>query len=234
MRRVDNPEEDIIPPQPNPNPYPYPEPSPTVTNAWGATDSIIGKILHYVTNPWRLLVVIILAVMVWFGLVSYQNIDYIKQMLDKKKSEPQINMSQIDKSVNLLLKNTGANSVLIYKVDPGLNKKEVLRGYDKNGRDRNIEGQSVGLFSTSKKNNEVVTSMMNNEVVCMKEEEPLNTASLWFNEKGDNYFCMISLPPDSYSFIGQITIGFDKEPENIQKVKDILVIVATQLTENIY
>lgn len=232
MRKIDNPDDQggIVPP-PNPQPEPYIQPS-QVSNAWGATDSIIGRILHYITNPWRFIVVVILAFLTWFGIVSYQNIDYIKNILEKRMSEPKLDLDQADKSISILMKNTGTNSVLLYKVDPGLNKKIVLRAYDTNGRDKNIEGQSIGLYSSNKENNDLVSKLMTNQIVCLEETVPVNYASIWFREKQGNYICMISLPPDSFDFVGQITIGFKEQPTNIEDIKSILLITATEIMKS--
>lgn len=228
--KIDNPDDNNqggggFPP---PSPYPIPD-NNTVSNAWGATDSIVGRVLHYITNPWRFLVVIILGVLVWFALVSYQNIDYIKNVMQRRLDEPKLNLSEADRNINILMKSTNANAVLLYKIDPALNKKRILRAYDSNGRDKNVEGEEVGLFSTNKSNNEIVTQMMTNQIVCLSESEPVNSASLWFESKGSKFICMISLPPYDFQFIAQLTVGFSEQPSDIDRIKNILNITATEL-----
>lgn len=224
-------EGDITPP---PNPYPPYDGGGNnnlgqASNVFGATDNIVARVLHYITNPWRFIVVISLAVLAWFMFVGYQNIDFIKNVVEKRLSEPKIDLAKADKSINMLMKTSGANSALLYKVDPALNKKLVLMAFSDNGRDKNIEGQSVSLFSSNKDNNELISKLMTNQIVCLSEDVPVNYASIWFKEKGANYICMISLPPDSYDFVSQLTIGFKEVPTNIENVKSLMNITATEI-----
>jgi hypothetical protein len=55
---------------------------------------------------------------------------------------------------------------------------------------------------------------------------------LWYLEKGMRYGCRISVPPDPSKFVGQITVGWEKQPADLEQTRAMLFIAATMLSRS--
>jgi len=55
---------------------------------------------------------------------------------------------------------------------------------------------------------------------------------LWYIAKGVTYTCRISIPPDPSKFVGQITVGWDNEPADIEAAKTMMEIASTMLSRS--
>jgi hypothetical protein len=55
---------------------------------------------------------------------------------------------------------------------------------------------------------------------------------LWYIAKGVTYTCRISIPPDPSRFVGQITVGWDNEPADIQVARTMMEIASTMLSRS--
>ena len=94
-----------------------------------------------------------------------------------------------------------------------------------------MEGLDVGLFSNNGSNNKDVVAMMANEIPCGEYKTAQSEIGLWYLEKGMAYGCRASVPPDAGRFIGQITVGWDKQPADLDKTKAMLLIASTILAK---
>ena len=92
-----------------------------------------------------------------------------------------------------------------------------------------MEGLDVGLFTANQANNRDVVSLMANEIPCSEYRTAQSEVGLWYIEKGMTYGCRISIPPEQDKFIGQITVGWAVQPENIEYMKSMLMIASTML-----
>jgi len=55
---------------------------------------------------------------------------------------------------------------------------------------------------------------------------------IWYINKGVTYTCRISVPPEPGRFVGQITVGWETEPENLESARTMLSIAATMLSRS--
>jgi hypothetical protein len=149
----------------------------------------------------------------------------------ESKKLPEINTSRADDASSMLLKRTGATVVAVFKVNPLFNSRVLYRAYTKDGRDKTIEDIDVGLFSQNSANNADVVRLMTNEIPCGEYRYAQSEVGLWYLEKGVTYTCRVSVPPDSHRFVGQITVGWAQQPENIEQTKFMLEIASAMLTK---
>jgi hypothetical protein len=89
----------------------------------------------------------------------------------------------------------------------------------------------VGLFSQNASNNSDVVKLMSNEIPCGEYRYAQSEVGLWYLEKGVAYTCRVSIPPDNYRFVGQITVGWTEPPQDLQQVKFMLEIASAMLTK---
>ena len=195
------------------------------------TESIIDKVLGYVDSPFKLVAILVMSVVAFAGYFLWQNQEFMRDAYKESKKLPEINTSRADDASSMLLKKTGATVVAIFKVNPLFNSRVLYRAYTKDGRDKAIEDIDVGLFSQNTSNNSDVVRLMTNEIPCGEYRYAQSEVGIWYLEKGVGYTCRVSVPPDSHRFVGQITVGWAQQPENIEQVKFMLEIASAMLTK---
>jgi hypothetical protein len=194
-------------------------------------ESIVDKVLSYVDSPFKLFAIILMGVIAFSGYFLWQNQTFMLDAYKESKKLPEINTSRADDAGSMLMKKTGATVVAVFKVNPLFNSRTVYRAYTKDGRDKSIEDIDVGLFSQNSANNSDVVKLMTNEIPCGEYRYAQSEVGLWYLEKGVGYTCRVSVPPDSYRFVGQITVGWAEPPQDIQQVKFMLEIASAMLTK---
>jgi hypothetical protein len=107
----------------------------------------------------------------------------------------------------------------------------LYKAYTKDGRDKSIEDIDVGLFSQNSANNADVIKLMTNEIPCSEYRYAQSEVGLWYLEKGVTFTCRVSVPPDSHRFVGQITVGWTEQPQNLEQTKFMLEIASAMLTK---
>lgn len=191
----------------------------------------LSKVLAYVDSPFKLFALILMAVLAFAGWMVYDHRELIVGTYKEHQKLPQIAEGRVDDAATHLFKYTGATVVAVFKVNPITNSRVLFRAYTKEGREKSIEGLDVGLFSSNASNNRDVVAMMANEIPCGEYKTAQSEVGLWYIEKGMTYGCRISVPPDQERFIGQITVGWASQPEDMEKTKAMLVIASSILAK---
>jgi hypothetical protein len=194
-------------------------------------ESIIDKVLTYVDSPFKLFAILIMGVVAFAGYFLWQNQEFMFDAYKESKKLPEINTARADDASSMLLKKTGATVVAVFKVNPLFNSRVLYRAYTKDGRDKTIEDIDVGLFSQNTSNNSDVVKLMTNEIPCGEYRYAQSEVGLWYLEKGVGYTCRVSVPPDSHRFVGQITVGWAEQPQNLDQIRFMLEIASAMLTK---
>jgi len=192
----------------------------------------LDKILTYVDSPFKLMALIIMAVLAFMGFLIYKNHDLIVGTYQEQQRLPTLAENRLDDAVTHLFKNTQAEVVAIFKVDPILGSRVLYRAYTREGRDKTKEGIDVGLLTANAANNRDVVALMAGEVPCVEYLSAQSEVGLWYIEKGMRYGCRISVPPEPGKFIGQITVGWKEKPGDIEHMKNMLAIAASMLSRS--
>jgi len=192
----------------------------------------LSKILAYVDSPFKLFAVILMAVLVFGGWVFYENQELIVGTYKESQKLPSIAEDRVDDAAVHLFKTTDATVVAIFKVNPLFDTRVQYRAYTKTGRDKTNDGLDVGLFTANQANNHDVIALMAGNVPCGEYKAAQSEIGLWYLEKGMTFGCRIGVPPDPNRFIGQITVGWDKPPADLEQTKAMLFIAATMLSKS--
>jgi hypothetical protein len=192
----------------------------------------LSKVLAYVDSPFKLIAVVVMAVFAFSGYIIYDHRELIVGTYKESQKLPSINKDRVDDVAVHLFKTTDATIVTIFKVNPLLGNRIQYRAYTTNGRDKTNDGLDVGLFTSNQKNNEDVISLMAGNIPCSEYKTAQSEIGLWYIEKGMRYGCRISVPPDPSKFIGQITVGWEKQPADLEHTKSMLFIAAKMLSRN--
>ena len=191
----------------------------------------LSKVLAYVDSPFKLFALILMAVLAFVGWMVYDHRELIVGTYQEHQKLPQIAEGRVDDAASHLFKHTNAQVVAIFKVNPITNSRVLFRAYTKEGRDKTMEGLDVGLFSHSASNNKDVVAMMASEIPCGEYKTAQSEVGLWYIEKGMTYGCRVSVPPEQDRFIGQITVGWASQPEDMEKTKAMLMIASSILSK---
>ena len=194
--------------------------------------SIIDKVLAYVSSPFRLFAMVLMAVLTFAGYFVYTNQELLIGAYKESKKIPSIAEDRVEDAAALLFKQSGALVVAVFKVNSMFGTRVVHRAYGKNGRDKTNDGLDVGLFTQNSANNADVVKLMANEIPCSEYRSAQSEMGLWYIARGVAYTCRISVPPEPGRFVGQITVGWATEPEDMDSTRAMLQIAATMLSKS--
>lgn len=194
-----------------------------------AKDTLLG-VLSYIDSPFKFMVVVILAVLAFTGYFIYSNQAILLGAYQKQQELQKLDPSRYDDAAKLLFTSMKVDLVSILEVDPILGKRKVARIYTKEGRVKDLDGHTIALFSKNEANNSDVIKLMAGQIPCSEQNRPRSEVSYFYMQKGVRYTCRISSPPDPNEFVGQITVGWAKEPEGgIANVDTNFLTIASQM-----
>jgi len=194
--------------------------------------SLVDKVLDYVSSPFRLFAMVLMAVLTFAGYFVYTNQELLIGAYKESKKIPSIAEDRVEDAAAHLFKQSGALVVAVFKVNSMFGTRILYRAYGKNGRDKANDGLDVGLFSQNSANNADVVRLMANEIPCGPYLTAQSEMGLWYIAKGVAYTCRISVPPEPGRFVGQITVGWAAEPADLEQSKAMLQIAATMLSRS--
>jgi hypothetical protein len=190
---------------------------------------ILSKVLSYVDSPFKLFALLLMAVFTFAGYFVWQNQSFLFDAYKENKKLPTIVEERSEDVAAHLFKNSDATVVAIFKVNPIFGTRILFRAYTREGRDKTHDGLDVGLFTQSSANNRDVVALMANDIPCSEYAVAQSEIGLWYIEKGVTFGCRISVPPEQGRFVGQITVGWEKEPKDLDKAKGMLQIASSML-----
>ena len=195
-----------------------------------AKDTLMG-VLSYIDSPFKLIVVLLLGVVGFVGYFVYTHQGVMVGAYMQSRELPKLDDSRFDDAAAMLFKETGAEVVSIFAVDPILNKRVLVRAYTKTGgRQKSLEGVDVKLFTNNASNNGDVVKLMAGEIPCGAYSRPQSVAGLFYISQGVHYTCRVSAPSAKEQFVGQLTTGFASEPD-LEHARSIMTIVADMLVK---
>jgi hypothetical protein len=193
-------------------------------------DTLMG-VLSYIDSPFKLFVVLLLGLVGFAGYFIYTHQGVMIGAYMQSRELPKLDDSRFDDAAAMLFKETGAEVVSVFTVDPILNKRVLVRAYTKTGgRQKSLEGVDVKLFTNNASNNGDVVKLMAGEIPCGPYTRPQSVAGLFYISQGVQYTCRVSAPSAKEQFVGQITAGWMAEPD-LEHARSILTIVADMLVK---
>jgi hypothetical protein len=194
--------------------------------------ALVDKILAYVSSPFRLFAMVLMAVLTFSGYFVYTNQELLIGAYKESKKIPTIAEDRVEDAAAHLFKQSGALIVAVFKVNSMFGTRVLYRAYGKNGRDKTNDGLDVGLFTQNAANNADVVKLMASEIPCGEYKSAQSEMGLWYIARGVAYTCRISVPPEPGRFVGQITVGWAEKPIDEEQTKAMLQIAATMLSRS--
>jgi hypothetical protein len=189
-------------------------------------DSTLGKVLEYVTSPFRLFAVVVMGVLSFSGYLLYSNQNLFVDAYKRSTELPTLDVSMAEESVPMIFKSTGADLVAIFEVNQILGTRNLMRMYTKNGRVKTLDGKATKIFTGHAGNDSDSIALIAGETPCGDYTTAQSIFGLYYKEVGVTYTCRISIPPERNLFIGQITVGWVEKPADIEQVRAVLNIAS--------
>jgi hypothetical protein len=180
-----------------------------------AKELLLGLLTWIGESPFRLFAVILLSILGFGGWFLYTEKDNFMASYRAQQALPHMN-GEYEKAASFILKNSNAELVTIFEVNTLLNtRKLVYFTTRKGGQEKNLYGTDVGLLTKNYDNNNDVISLMAGKIPCSPYLKPQSFLGFVYKERGINYMCRISVPAEPGMFIGQISVGWREQPEDI-------------------
>ena len=190
---------------------------------------LVPQILEYVSSPFKLFAIIIMATLAFSGYFVWQNQSFLLSAYDKNKALPKLDVSRSDDVAKFLIQQTKADVVAIFEVDMMLNTRVLVRAYTKDGRDKSHDGLDVGMITANPDNNTDLISLYGGSIPCGSYTRAQSIVGLWYIQQGATFLCRSSMPTTAGLFAGQLTVGWKEPPENITKVQDMMGIASNMM-----
>jgi len=165
-------------------------------------------------SPFRLFAVILLCIFGLGGWFVYTEKDNFMASYRAEKALPRMN-GEYEKASNFILKYSQAELIAVFEVNTVLNTRKLVYFTTRNGGvEKDYYGTDVGLLTKDYNNNNDVISMMSGKVPCQEYKTPQSFMGFVYVERGVKYMCRISVPAESGTFVGQISVGWKVQPDS--------------------
>jgi hypothetical protein len=192
-------------------------------------DTLLSLLEWIGSSPFRLFAVILLCILGFGGWVVYTEKDAFMATYRAQQALPKMNV-KYEEAANFLLKHTDAELIAILEVNTLVNTRKVAYLVTRNGgRDKKNDGLEVGLFSKNYDNNTDVIGLMSGKIPCSPYLKPQSLIGFVYRDAGVNYMCRISVPAEPGVFIGQISIGWKQQPDDVEAAQTAMVIASSLL-----
>ena len=176
-------------------------------------------------SPFRLFAVILLCVLGLGGWVVYTEKDAFMASYRAQQALPKMN-GKYEDAANFILKNSAAELVAIFEVNTLLNTRKLVYLTTRSGRIKQYDGTDVGLLTKNYDNNNDVIGLMSGKIPCSPYLKPQSYIGFIYKDNGTKFMCRISVPSDPGMFIGQISVGWKEQPEDVETAQTVLVITS--------
>jgi hypothetical protein len=181
------------------------------------------------SSPFRLFAVVLLCILGFGGWIVYTEKDAFLATYRAQQALPKMN-GKYEEAYKFLLKNTNVELVSIMEVNTLINTRKIVYLATRNGgRDKTYDGLDVGLFSKNYDNNNDVIGLMSGKIPCSPYLKPQSLIGFAYKDYGINYMCRISVPAEPGVFIGQISIGWKQQPDDVEAAQTAMSIASNLL-----
>jgi len=180
-------------------------------------------------SPFRLFTVILLCFLGFGGWIIYSEKDAFMASYRAQQAMPKMN-GKYEEAVNFILKNTDAELVAVFNVNTLLNTRKLAYLTTRSaGQNKNYDTINVGLLTKNHSNNEDVIGLMSGKIPCGPYITPQSFIGFTYKDAGVKYMCRISVPAEPGLFIGQISVGWKEQPQDIEVMQTVMIVASSLL-----
>lgn len=188
-------------------------------------------LIKWVDSGFKLFALILIGLLVGAGWLIHDNKKLITKFIGS--SHPDIlEVRKLESISKKLLSDIDALGLVVHKADASKNERITVLALNRNGtRFTPVEGYITSLFNSGQNNrNNAAMTMLRGEVYCAPFKSSSKVGK-WMDSIKVKYMCRVAIPPAAGHFHGYMSVGFNKEPSDIETVKTRIVIAATEMAE---
>jgi len=190
----------------------------------------VMDVLKYIDSPFKLGVVILLAVLGFSGFFIYENQSTFIEAYKKSSSLPVVNYSKADDVAQMLFKTTGCDIVSLMAIDIVSGKRTLKRVYSKDtGRYKDLDGLKIPIFTVNKQSNQYMIHLFAGEITEGPVHPPTSELGYYYQSQNITYQAKSSIPSDPNLFVALLTVSWKVKPENPNL--NMLVVASDMLVE---
>lgn len=192
-------------------------------------DLLLSLLTWIGESPFRLFAVVLLCVLGLGGWIVYSEKDAFMASYRAQQALPKMN-GQYESTTNFIMKNSNAEMVAIFEVNTLLNTRKLAYLATRGGNhNKEYNGYDVGLFTKNHDNNTDVIGLMSGKIPCSPYLRPQSYIGFVYKEAGVVYMCRISVPAEPGVFIGQISVGWKEQLDEVETAQTVLNIASNML-----
>jgi len=159
----------------------------------------------------------------WF---VYTEKDNFMASYRAQQALPHMN-GKYEEAATFILKNSQAELIAIFEVNTVLNTRKLVYFVTRDGgQDKTLYGTDVGLLTKNYDNNNDVIGLMAGKVPCSPYLKPQSFLGFVYKDHGVGYMCRIGVPAEPGMFIGQISVGWKEQPDDVDAAHTVLNIAS--------
>jgi hypothetical protein len=191
--------------------------------------NFLSNLLEKIDTWKKLGIFVVLFIFTGIGyfLYSYQNEVFFSTL--NALEMPKIDSKKIDTESMLLIRETKATSVVVWKIELESNRREAIYVNIDGVRDSNLEGTGDLILRKKAKLTEVVIELLENGTVCSEFVDDSSVSKAMVSA-GVTYTCLVAIPPRYPSIEGVFSLGFTKRPVNEDYIRRQLLLSAQNIT----
>jgi hypothetical protein len=189
-------------------------------------NSALSSVLSYVDSPFKLAAIVLMGVLSFGGYLVYGHQDVLVDAVKRGSELPKLDISRVEDTIPLLMRETGADLVAILEVNQIRGTRTVVRMYTKDGRIKSQEGAVAKLFSGNQDNDKDTIALIAGETPCGPYTRAQSIVGLFYKSEGVTFTCRTSVPPERDQFVGQITLGWKEPPADLEHIRAVMAIAS--------
>jgi len=177
-------------------------------------------------SPLRIIVIFVMILMFGGAWFVYTEKDNFMASYRAQQALPHMN-GKYEEAATFILKNSQAELIAIFEVNTVLNTRKLVYFVTRDGgQDKTLYGTDVGLLTKNYDNNNDVIGLMAGKVPCSPYLKPQSFLGFVYKDHGVGYMCRIGVPAEPGMFIGQISVGWKEQPDDVDAAHTVLNIAS--------
>jgi hypothetical protein len=179
----------------------------------GLIGDILGRVLSYMDAPWKVVAIVVLAVLGGLGFAAWEERAFLREVLLRRPG-PVILRSDVSAPLDSLLADTTVDLAMVWGVDLSRNIQQLVLARQRGGGAWSMTPARLPVFVETSDPAQIVR-MLRGSAVCgdpLGKQERILFRRL--AEDGIRYICAVPIPPGPNSpLVGLLYFAWKTPPE---------------------
>jgi hypothetical protein len=182
-------------------------------------------LVMWIDSPFKLFAVVVLGLLFGSGFLAYH---YKDQIIASRAGSTMVERDDLARHARDLIRDTGAITVVIHKIDVPKNSRETVIAMRQDGnREVSLEGSIGVIFNVSQNRQKAAAAMLNAEIDC-DTFEASSKIGQWVESQGVRFLCRAPIGKRG-DLVGYLAIGFSQQPKDIIALRGRISLAVDQM-----